>query len=853
MAVVKNQLVATEPVFRQASPSFPMDLNKLLHAIVDVVCVINHKGIFQFLSPGCSHLFGYSHAEMTGCSFINFIHPDDIDKTVALISELAPGNNIAYFENRYIKKDGTYAFIIWSARWDEATNLFYCVARNGEKKEEVEQRLFKAQRVAKVANYEFDLVNGCYTYTSDTIFDIFGVDRKLHPQFTSGLFWSLVHPEDLELVKQHIPNAEKTNNSTLEFRIIRPDGQVVYINRTREIIKDDAGRLVKNIGMVQDVTERKVSELALQQSEVRFRSLVQNSGDMLAVIDSNGHYTYVSENIKDHLGYQAANLLGKNLYQFIHPEDTNRIAAGLQHLADKQTISSIPFRLKNHKNQWRWVEATVTNHLANPAISGFVCNARDITQRKEKEDEARLFQQRLEEQNQMMVEVLEQTRDGFITVSLQGKIIYWNASAERITGLLRKDTLGKDILNLYPGIEFAPYYQVYKRLQTSHAPIQEIVFSAMQQRWVELRAYRTKKGISVFFRDITKRITAEEELRKLSLIARETSNPVIMQDKDRKVQWVNEAFTNLTGYTLEECQGKLIGEICDGPETDPNTVSYVQEKINNCEPFRLETINYKKNGETYWSDVSCQPIFDSQGAVFQYFSIATDITERKRLEKQLEREQRKLHNQIAAATLKAQEHERSVVSQELHDNVNQVLTTVKLYTEMCRDGFGNREEILNKSIKLLQDSINEIRSLSKRLSAPSLGKIKLNESIKELVDAVAATQRFEIRLDTSGIQDLDVDQEVHLALYRILQEHLTNILKHAEASSIEVVLEYMMGNITLRVADNGSGFDTTKKSKGIGIANMITRAESIQGTLSIESAPGQGCVLQTRIPLLWDA
>jgi PAS domain S-box-containing protein len=356
-------------------------------------------------------------------------------------------------------------------------------------------------------------------------------------------------------------------------------------------------------------------------------------------------------------------------------------------------------------------------------------------------------------------------------------------------------------------------------------------------------------GMVINSRDITDKKQKDDELKTLSLIATHTNNPVIIQDKNRNVIWVNNAFTQLTGYSMEECMGKFIGDICDGPETNMETLHYVQQQVSRNEPFRIETINYKKNGDTYWSDVSCKPIFNDKGEVVQYFSIAIDISERKQFVKQLQKEQHEQQVKISAATLKAQEYERTVVSQELHDNVNQVLTTVKLYTEMCRDGFGDAKDIMNKSIDLLQESINEIRSLSKRLSAPSLGKIKLGESLKELVEAVGATNKFEITLDTTGIDLLEVPQEVHLAMYRILQEHLTNILKYAQASAVVITADFILGHISLHVKDDGIGFEPEKKRNGIGITNMITRAESLKGKLKILSAPGRGCELKVSIPL----
>ena len=349
-------------------------------------------------------------------------------------------------------------------------------------------------------------------------------------------------------------------------------------------------------------------------------------------------------------------------------------------------------------------------------------------------------------------------------------------------------------------------------------------------------------------KDASKIKATEEELRQFSMIVQQTKNMVILTDAEGKITWVNEAFTRITGYSFAEAKGHSPGDLLQGTESDPAVIRYMSKKVKNGEPFTVELLNYTKTHQPYWIDIHCQPVYDAAGKLQQFFAIQTDITERKKLQVRLEQELRKRQQIITAAAIKAQEKERAQVGRELHDNVNQVLTTVKLYIEMCRDDMGNTPEIMNRSIKLLQDSINEIRSLSKRLSAPSLGSIKLRDSVQELIDSISATNKIAIDMDTANIKDLEVNQELHLAIYRILQEHITNILRHAGARHVHVSFDFVDGDLTLKVIDDGKGFDTSIKRNGIGIANMTTRAESLKGSLVLNSAPGLGCVLIVRFP-----
>jgi signal transduction histidine kinase len=179
--------------------------------------------------------------------------------------------------------------------------------------------------------------------------------------------------------------------------------------------------------------------------------------------------------------------------------------------------------------------------------------------------------------------------------------------------------------------------------------------------------------------------------------------------------------------------------------------------------------------------------------------------------------------------------------------VNQVLTAVKLYTELCANDLGNKE-LMQRSMTLLQSCIDEIRSLSKQLSAPSLGKISLKDSLKDLVKTIIDAGKAKIKLNTKNIKDLKVNSDLHLAIYRIVQEHLTNVMKYAEAKNVRIVITYIDDDIVLKIADNGKGFDITKIAIGIGIANMTSRAESLGGRININSAPGLGCVLIAHLP-----
>ncbi|HEX9509233.1 MAG TPA: PAS domain S-box protein [Puia sp.] len=224
--------------------------------------------------------------------------------------------------------------------------------------------------------------------------------------------------------------------------------------------------------------------------------------------------------------------------------------------------------------------------------------------------------------------------------------------------------------------------------------------------------------------------------------------------------------------------------------------------------------------------------------------IINDVTERVRLEKELAFQQKLKQQQITEVVLGAQERERFELGQELHDNINQILATSKLYLDVAIEDKEPRIELLIKSRKNISMAIEEIRKLSKELITPTLNDLGLIQSIKELIRSIQTVKKMKIRLNIFGLDENSLLPEQKLNVYRIIQEQLNNILKHAQASTVEIELNKVKEQISLQVKDDGKGFDPRARRKGIGISNIISRAELYNGKVEIESAPGKGCRLE---------
>ena len=218
----------------------------------------------------------------------------------------------------------------------------------------------------------------------------------------------------------------------------------------------------------------------------------------------------------------------------------------------------------------------------------------------------------------------------------------------------------------------------------------------------------------------------------------------------------------------------------------------------------------------------------------------------KSLEKILLEQRIQEQKKITRAVIIAQDMERSHMGQELHDNINQILAAAKIYLSVAGDGNEEIKELIKYPLKLIEDSIQEIRILCQKLVTP-IKNINLQALIIELLNMLS--QRTKVKTSLSYVVSKDfVSDDIKLTMYRILQEQVSNILKYALAENVSISIKTTDKVIHLAVADDGKGFDVGKHRTGIGISNMINRVESFNGKIDIESSLGKGCLIKISIP-----
>jgi len=313
----------------------------------------------------------------------------------------------------------------------------------------------------------------------------------------------------------------------------------------------------------------------------------------------------------------------------------------------------------------------------------------------------------------------------------------------------------------------------------------------------------------------------------------------------------NKALLNMIGFQTEKVQDLnwWFNRI------HPNDKREVQKKID----------RVIANKETYWysdyqfkyADDVYRKVSDKGFVVYEnnipvkMIGSIQNVSEISQLEKLLQQEKEMHKIKIAETILEVQEKERIYLGQELHDNVNQILSSAKLYLDQLKLKKAEEKVIIDKVSEFMKTAIGEIRRLSHQLVPSSLRTESLIESIENVIEDVRVINTFNIKFAYNNPEVIELlCDEKKIALFRIVQEQISNIVKHSNATNIRVNLRAENAGVVLYIYDDGFGFDTEKINCGIGLNNIFARVKLFSGSVDIASSPGKGCSLTVLMPLV---
>ena len=454
---------------------------------------------------------------------------------------------------------------------------------------------------------------------------------------------------------------------------------------------------------------------------------------------------------------------------------------------------------------------------------------------------------------------INQTPNLLWMVDEDAHLIFANPSFYHYFGLSEKD-LTKKLTELVPAPVADSLYQDHLQvLETGEALKKE-----QKVRWADgsnlsflihifpISGLNDKKMLGGHAVPLANKYAIEKQLREaneqLLNLNRVASNAIWEWDMRTGQIFRNESLLDMIGYPIENTRGLAWWLHRIHPEDRDRISGKVKDTAEKKQLSWEESYRFK------CADGSYKHIRDRGFVIYEnelpvkMVGSLQDVSDIKELESRLIEEKMRRQKEISETVIQVQEKERTRIGHELHDNVNQILTSVKLFLELLNPVTKEEKEIKNKSSEYITQAINEIRTLSRELVVPQLKGRTLVESIKTLIEDIHIANVMKISFTHDHENDL-LSPAKKLTLFRIIQEQLKNILKYSKASDVNIYLHCKNQEVELAIKDNGIGFDPKKTYSGVGLSSIHERARFYNGIAEIQTAAGEGCLLTVTIPV----
>ncbi len=340
----------------------------------------------------------------------------------------------------------------------------------------------------------------------------------------------------------------------------------------------------------------------------------------------------------------------------------------------------------------------------------------------------------------------------------------------------------------------------------------------------------------------------EESLQRYKLLSLTNDEGIWDYNLESGLTYYNKGISRLFGYNKEDMRDNFTWWRDNLHPTDKKRVIERLEKLLKGKEsawwgeylFRCKNGTYKLVLEKLYV------VRNAKGKPYRIVGTMQDLTRIKALEKRGEDEKIRQQREITKAILKAEEEERKEISDELNENINQVLATINLQIEQVKREANNYDKLewLNNAQTLLRQSIEKIRSISKQLTPASLPFFGLLPSVEEFLTTAQKRTKIKFSLKADETVEKKADKEKKLLLYRIIQLQVKNIRGHSGATKAYVHMQLQDTKINLTIKDNGVGFDPAKLKFGYGFSRILRLTEAYNGSFSVKSRAGKGCILE---------
>lgn len=399
-----------------------------------------------------------------------------------------------------------------------------------------------------------------------------------------------------------------------------------YQESLRRLIVEQTMDLINtNKRLRQEISDRRWAEKALQESEQRFRSLIENATDIIVILDEHGIFRYCSPSAERVLGYRLEEILGHAAVEFVHPADSNCIIQALQQAIAHPHVSQTPveYRVRHRTGSWCLFEAVATALLDDPTINGVVVNCHDITERQQAETALRVA-------NRQIANILESITDAFVSLDLAWRFTYINHRAAQLFQRSREELLGQNPWQVFPELISPGLEAEFRHALDQKEAITFEEFFPPLNRWFEVRVFPATDSLSIFLVDVTEKRQEQAELLEMSTALGNAVEGIARLDISGHYIALNRAYAIALGYQPEELIGRYWEQTVHPDDLPEMQIARQQMLIEG--KAELEVRAVRQDGSLFHQEVVMVAAYDWHDRLIGNHCFTRDITERKQAE-----------------------------------------------------------------------------------------------------------------------------------------------------------------------------------------------------------------------------
>ena len=546
----------------------------------DLVCIVGIDAFFKELNPAFVNILGYSKEELLNNSLLHLLHPDDLERSLNEIESLVEGKPSINYENRFLKKNGEFVTIQWTANSISSENI-YAIGRDITTLRETQENLIAndkllndAQKIAKIGSWEFNFTNKKMIW-SEELYSIYEIDNNSKQNLFEA-YLSCFTKADVDSfqnkINQSIINKEPFE---LEQAALFSNNRIKWFNIIVFPVTDSNGKVVAIRGNTQDITLKKQIEETLkvkeqveiilnaklieEESNTKFKNYIENAPDGIFVADENGKFVEVNHAVTVISGYSKEELLTLSMMDLTYQESLDDLGVCFNRLK-KVGGSKGEFKTIHKSGEIRW-SGVDSVKLSETRFMGFI---KDITS--------------LKRANKLLSNTFERISDAFVALDNNWCYTFMNKKAGEIFNRKPEEMIGKHIWTEFPEGVNQPFYKAYYQAAETQQYINLEEYYAPYDTWFENHIYPSADGLSIFFKDITEKKKSEERIeqseKRFRALVENNEGIITVLDKDLKTLFRSPSSLRITGYTNEELK-----EISNKDYFHPDYVNYIDEAI----------------------------------------------------------------------------------------------------------------------------------------------------------------------------------------------------------------------------------------------------------------------------------